>query len=360
MTVVSNSPPVVGTPGASMTIFCPATPTFSAPTSSDVCSSSSIVVVSDVTTQGTCAGSYTETRTWRAVDACGNQSATVAQTITVVDNTLPTIGTPGANGTVACPGTPSFTPPTASDVCSTASVQQVSDVTTQGSCTGTYAETISWRAVDGCENTSNTVSQTITVVDNTPPVIGTPGANATVICPATPTFTAPTASDACSTSSVIVVSDITTTSTCGGAFTRTLTWRAVDACGNQSATVAQTMTVVSNSAPVVGTPGANATIFCPATPSFSAPTSSDVCSSSSIVVVSDATTQGTCAGSYTETRTWRAVDDCDNASNTVAQTITVIDNTPPVIGTLGANATMNSPATPKFTAPTARDVCSSA
>src|SRR5439155_19602075 len=138
----------------------------------------------------------------------------------------------------------------------------------------------------------------------------------------------------------------TTTSTCGGAFTRTITWRAVDACGNQSVTVAQTMTVVSNAAPVIGTSGANTTIFCPATPSFSAPTSSDVCSSSSIVVVSDVTAQGACAGSYTETRTWRAVDACGNQSATVAQTITVVDNTPPTIGTPGANGTISCPATP--------------
>src|SRR4029450_12053122 len=138
ITVVSNTPPVIGTPGANATINCPATPSFTPPTSSDVCSSSSIVVVSDVTTQGTCAGTYTETITWRAVDACGNQSGTVAQAITVVDNTPPTIRSPGPNGPVICPAAPSFTPPTASDVCSTASVQQVSDVTTQGTCAGTY------------------------------------------------------------------------------------------------------------------------------------------------------------------------------------------------------------------------------
>src|SRR5678809_10453 len=270
----------------------------------------------------------------------------------------PVIGTPGANGTVSCPATPNFTAPTASDVCGTVSVQQVSDVTAAGTCAGSYTETRTWRAVDGCGNASNTVSQTITVVDNTPPVIGTPGANATVICPATPSFTAPTASDACSSSSVVVVSDIIAKATCGGAVTRTITWRAIDACGNQSSTVAQTMTVVSNSPPGVGTPGANTTIFCPATPVFTAPTSSDVCSSSTIVVVSDVTAQGSCAGSYAETMTWRAVDACGNQSGTVAQTITVIDNTSPVIGTPGANGTVNCPATPNFTAPTASDVCS--
>src|SRR5439155_3625078 len=99
---------------------------------------------------------------------------------TVVDNTPPIIGTPGANGTVSCPATPKFTAPTASDVCSTTSVQLVSDVTAAGTCAGSYTETITWRAVDGCGNQSSTVAQTITVVDNTPPTIGAPGANATV------------------------------------------------------------------------------------------------------------------------------------------------------------------------------------
>src|SRR5213075_717982 len=112
---------------------CPATPTFTQPTASDVCSTATVQLVSDITTVGSCAGTYSETRTWRAVDACGNQSGTVAQTVTVIDNTPPTIGTPGANGTVTCPDTPTFTQPTASDVCSTATVQLVSDITTVGS-----------------------------------------------------------------------------------------------------------------------------------------------------------------------------------------------------------------------------------
>src|SRR4030095_10002221 len=209
-------------------------------------------------------------------------SGTVSQTITVIDNTPPTIGTPGANGTVICPATPSFTPPTASDVCSTASVQQVSDVTTQGTCAGTYSETITWRAVDACGNQSGTVAQTITVVDNTPPVIGTPGANGTVSCPATLSFTQPTASDACGTASIQLVSDITTAGSCTGTYSETRTWRAVDACGNQSGTVAQTIAVVDNTPPVIGSAGANGTVACPATPSFTQPAASDACGTASI------------------------------------------------------------------------------
>src|SRR5439155_24665127 len=133
-TVVDNTPPIIGTPGANGTVSCPATPNFTAPTASDMCSTTSVQQVSDVTAAGTCAGSYTETITWRAVDGCGNQSSTVAQTITVVDSRASRIGTPGTNGTVSCLDTTNFTPRTASDVCSTASVQQVSYVTAAGTC----------------------------------------------------------------------------------------------------------------------------------------------------------------------------------------------------------------------------------
>jgi len=77
-----------------------------------------------------------------------------------VDTTAPTIGAPGANTTIACNGTPVFTPPTASDACGTATVQQVSDSTTTSGTNTLY--TRCWRAVDACNNTSATVCQTIT------------------------------------------------------------------------------------------------------------------------------------------------------------------------------------------------------
>src|SRR5213075_2878008 len=246
------------------------------------------------------------------VDACGNVSGTVAQTITVIHNTPPTIGGQGINATISCPSVPSFTAPTASDACSSATVQQVSDVTAQGSCAGTFTETRTWRAVDACGNVSGTVAQTITVIDNTAPTIGGQGINATISCPSVPSFTAPTASDACSSATVQQVSDVTAQGSCAGTYTETRTWRAVDACGNVSGTVAQTITVIDNTAPTIGGQGINATISCPSVPSFTAPTASDACSSATVQQVSDVTAQGSCAGTFTETRTWRAVDACGN------------------------------------------------
>src|SRR6185369_7441421 len=152
----------------------------------------SVNIVSDVTGGTTCAKTFT--RTWLAIDVCGNSSSTVSQTITVTDTTPPTIGSAGANTTVeGCPQsfTPTFTAPTASDNCSGAITPTVvSDVTGGTSCAKTFTRT--WIAVDGCGNSSGTVAQTITVTDTTPPTIGSVGASTTVEgCPQsfTPTFT---------------------------------------------------------------------------------------------------------------------------------------------------------------------------
>jgi hypothetical protein len=199
--VVDNTAPTIGAAGANATIECPATPSFTAPTATDACGSVTVNQLTDITAAGTCANNYTLTRRWYAVDACGNTSSTVSQSIVVRDITAPTIGAAGANATIECTATPSFTAPTASDVCNTATVQQVgADVTGGTACIRTITRT--WNAIDACGNTSATRSQTITVVDTQAPTIGAAGANATIECTATPSFTAPTASDVCNTATV--------------------------------------------------------------------------------------------------------------------------------------------------------------
>jgi hypothetical protein len=100
------------------------------------------------------------------------QAIQLTQTITQVDTQAPVIGTAGADATIECTATPTFTAPTAIDACNTVTVQQLgSDVTGGNSCAKTTTRT--WIAVDGCGNSSNTVSQTITQVDTQAPVIGT-------------------------------------------------------------------------------------------------------------------------------------------------------------------------------------------
>src|SRR5205814_756743 len=139
----------------------------------------------DVTSVNGC--TTTITRSWDAVDACGNHSATVSQTVTVVDTSPPSIGTAGANATIECTATPSFTAPTASDACGTATVNNLGDVTSVNGCTTTITRSRSEERRGG--NESTTELQTNTVVDATPPSLGTAGVNATVDGTATLDFT---------------------------------------------------------------------------------------------------------------------------------------------------------------------------
>src|SRR5204863_4147676 len=109
------------------------TPAVTATRASDGCNGATANQVgSDSTSGNSCA--LVTTRSWKAVDACGNTSATVSQHITRVDTTAPTIGSAGANTTVECPATATFTAPTASDNCNGATVQDLGDTTSGNSC----------------------------------------------------------------------------------------------------------------------------------------------------------------------------------------------------------------------------------
>jgi hypothetical protein len=72
-------------------------------TATDACGSAFTLTSADVTTNGSCAGSYSVTRTWTATDSCGN-SSTASQTINVQDKTAPVIAALPAT-TIDCPAT---------------------------------------------------------------------------------------------------------------------------------------------------------------------------------------------------------------------------------------------------------------
>src|SRR5204862_3337251 len=124
--------PTIGAAGASATIDCTATPSFTAPTATDDCSGATVNLLTTTTTGNSCTRVYTQT--WDATDACGNQSATVTQTITATDTHAPTIGAAGASATIDCTATPSFTAPTATDDCSGATVNLLSSKIGRASC----------------------------------------------------------------------------------------------------------------------------------------------------------------------------------------------------------------------------------
>ncbi|MDQ3017694.1 MAG: HYR domain-containing protein, partial [Bacteroidota bacterium] len=90
ITVFDNTLPVITCP-ANVTVSCAAdapVPNTASVTFSDNCGTATVTHLGDVTTNQTCPNNFIITRTYRAIDQCGN-SATCSQVITVADLTPP-------------------------------------------------------------------------------------------------------------------------------------------------------------------------------------------------------------------------------------------------------------------------------
>ena len=194
--------------------------------------------------------------------------------------------------TVPCGTQISFDPPVVNDPCCGTNpvvVQFGSDVSGGTACASTLTRT--WLYVDCC-GSSNFCSQTVSVVDTTPPDFGLPG-DKTVECGAPWAFDPPQVLDACCGSNVtLVVLSTVTNGTAPCSFVATRTWRATDCCGN-SATNSQAVTVMDTKPPVFGLPG-DKTIDCGTPWAFDPPQVIDDCCGLNVsLVVLSTVTNGT-------------------------------------------------------------------
>ena len=169
-----------------MTVQCDAATTTTAlgtAVASDNCDDDVTVSYADTTVAGTGNNSVI-TRVWTATDDNSN-SATYAQTITVVDTTAPTFTTSPADVTVQCSAStePSATgTAVASDNCDDDVTVSYADTTVAGTGNNSVITRV-WTATDDNSN-SATYTQTITVVDTTAPTFTTSPADVTVQCSA--------------------------------------------------------------------------------------------------------------------------------------------------------------------------------
>ena len=380
--------PIIDPLPQNSTINCPATPVFANATATDNNGVISSLTYQDVITPGACAGSYTQTRTWTAVDACGNVSLPVSQTIVVQDITAPTWSTATASldKTIECSDTAALTSaqalfPTATDACDTdvSNIVKVSGafVPSQNcSNAGTYTNT--WTVKDDCGNTSGTFTQVITIQDTSKPTWTTPTASLdkTIECSDSAALTSaqglfPTATDACDTdvSNIVKVSGAFVPSQgCSNAGTYTNTWTVKDNCGNTSDTFTQVITIQDTSKPTWTTLTASLdkTIECSDSAALTSaqglfPTATDACDTdvSNIVKVSGAfVASQDCSNAGTYTNTWTVKDDCGNTSDTFTQVITIQDTTKPTFtGTLPADITVSCDAVPQPANMEASDNC---
>ncbi len=187
-------------------------------------------------------------------------------------------------------------------------------------------------ATDDCGNTAS-ASQTITVVDTTPPTITAP-IDVTIECnddESSANTGLAIASDSCG--SVTITEADVETAACGNTKTIIRTFTATDDCGN-TASASQTITVVDTTPPTITAP-IDVTIECnddESSANTGLAIASDSCGS---VTITEADVEtAACGNTKTIIRTFTATDDCGNTAS-ASQTITVVDTTPPVIDNSG-------------------------
>jgi len=351
ITLIDTTGPVlVGVP-ADMTVDC--SDPFPAPatvTATDACDNNVTVTSADRPGPTNC-GRPGLIRTWTAMDACGN-TATAEQTITVVDTTDPVIIGGPADITVDCSSIPAPVVVTATDDCGQATVA-FTEAPGPVTCAG-QGLVRTWTATDACGNDA-VHTQTITLEDTTDPVLNGVPSDVTLSCTDAIPGATVTATDDCSTPS-LVPTETETPGSCQGERTIVRTWTATDACGNE-VVANQTITITDEVAPSVAVSptivldgGANCDAIVPDVVLSSA----DNCSSAGNITISQTPAAGTVITDDV-TVTVTVTDDCGNAT-TSETPVRVVCDAPAILiektvteGTVGA---AGCPGVESFTATT--------
>src|SRR5439155_8458057 len=136
--------------------------------------------------------------------------------------------------------------------------------------------------------------------------------------------------------------DVVTPGTCINRYSIARTYTATDECGNSSSSI-QTITVDDENAPVITSIPADVTVSCSsAVPAANdgAVVSSDNCSGTPVITHNRSEERRVGNKCYSIARTYTATDECGNSSSSI-QTITVDDETAPVITSIPADVTVS-------------------
>ena len=284
------------------------------------CSGTAEVTFEDVYSTDGCFANNVVTRTWTAVDDCGNATSQ-EQIITLVDDNAPYFTNVPAAAALTCGDELPTENATAADACSDVTVT-FSDADGDMTCSGLTEVIRTFTAMDACGNSSTAV-QVITFVDDEAPTGA--ATDATVSCSeydSSAEFGSYETSDNCS--GDVTVTWMETSSTedgQAGCFEVVREYTFTDACGNSS-TAMQSITVVDDEAPVLSVIDAEVVLQCgDAIPD--APTATDNCSSVEVTFV-DADNGLSCSGEMSFIRTYTATDACGNSSS-VTQSISYDD-----------------------------------
>jgi len=314
---------------ADYTAECDAELTYDAATASDNCSGATVTVAVD-TVMGACPNTWTITRTFTATDNCDNSVDSV-QTITVEDTSAPMLTIP-ADYTIECSEEVMYDDASAVDNCDDAPMISLDTDTVAGDCPGNYEIKRTFVATDCAGNSSAPQVQTITVQDTTAPEFTSVPADYTAECSDEHPLEDATASDNCGVVTVTVDAD--TVSTCANSYVVTRTFTATDDCMNAT-TAVQVITIEDTTDPVLSIP-ADYTAECDEALVYENASATDNCTVFDMEIEPYAvdTVMGACPNTWTITRSFAVMDECNNTDSLV-QTITVEDTTAPMITNAG-------------------------
>ncbi|MEO8433473.1 MAG: immunoglobulin-like domain-containing protein [Pyrinomonadaceae bacterium] len=366
VTVEDTAAPTIEVLGANpMTVECHTSFADPGATAHDACAGD-FAATAVSTVDANTVGQYTVT--YSATDPSGQAATSVTRVVNVVDTTGPVVTAPaavtvhtgaGATSCGAIVGEAALGTASANDSCAGSVATSRSGVPS-GNVFPVGQTTITYSATDAHNNTG-TATQTVTVIDNTPPTITLNGANSmTVECHTSFTDPGATAHDNCSPDSAATASGSVNVNVVGS---YTITYDATDAAGNNATSVTRTVNVVDTTAPTIALNGANPmTVECHTTFTDPGATANDSCAGNlTSSIVATGTVNSNVVGSYTLTY---SVNDGQGNATTATRTVNVVDTIAPAISCpanmvvyLPLNSTATSMAV-SYPAVTATDSCS--
>jgi len=368
ITIVDTTAPVLsGLPESEeISVECTDIPEAPVVTVSDNCDQEVTVEYTETIEEGDCPSNYTIIRNWTSVDNCQNV-ASFTQYINVDDTTAPVFDPYQIYIHAECDEEVAAL--TATDNCGDVEVTLIYECYLAGGCLGMHYRI--YEAVDECGNVS-TAEHFIAIQDHTAPEFQNVPADENIECSDVSLGEDGNyfddggvyAIDNCGYHFYLECllpieytydEEVVDVEGCPQAFDIVRTWTATDYCGN-TATATQTVHVVDTTAPVLTIP-ADYTANCEDELVFEDASAEDNCGEATITV-EQTMIEGNCPNNYTITRTFVAVDECENYSEPQTQTITVVDIAGPVFDESISEFTYECDEVVPTNEPTATDNCS--
>ena len=357
LTVEDRTAPQFTAVPADVTLPCGQAAPSAIPDATDACGDALVeVTVEEEMTPGSCAGSFTLTRTFTAADACGNV-ATTRQVVRFTDTRPPTLVDVPADVTVTCGETLPTAVPTAQDDCDDGVAVAVTETRTPGTDAASYVLTRRFTATDACGNVA-TAEQVVSYRESGFPQWRDVPADVTLSCEAAVPTALAQAEDACGRALPVSIEEVRTAGECAGAYTVRRVFTAIDRSG-ATVTTQQVVRFTDATAPVLADVPPDVTLACGTPAPTALPTATDACDARVEVRVTATSAPGSCRGTTVLTRVFTATDACGNAT-TARQTVTFGDTVAPVLVGVPADVTLACGSPIPAALPTADDACATA